>query len=123
MEVLNCTDKQKVCYATFKITVNAKCWWLSMKRLKGQRYFPSSTREEKVEEFTNLTQGNMIVREYAATFMELSHFAPFMIPNEARKVRMLEKGLRRKIYELVVGFHVQNFSELVDKASVLEKSL
>ncbi|XP_057958550.1 uncharacterized protein LOC131151318 [Malania oleifera] len=86
-------------------------------------YFPSSIKDEKIEEFTNLTQGNMIVAEYAAKFVELSRFTPFLVPNEARKAKKFEKGMRHRIYELVVGFQVQSFSEIVDKVSVLEKSI
>ncbi|XP_057962228.1 uncharacterized protein LOC131153786 [Malania oleifera] len=140
MVVLDCTDEQKVRYAAFKMAGEAKCWWLSTKLLEDQRlvkialtwerfnelffdrHFPSSFREEKIEEFTNLTQGEMTVAEYTAKFVELSCFAPFLIPNEARKARKSEKGLRCRIYELVVEFQVQNFSDLVDKASMLEKS-
>ncbi|XP_057951040.1 uncharacterized protein LOC131145879 [Malania oleifera] len=82
-----------------------------------------SEGEKKIEEFTNLTQGDITVAEYAAKFVELSHFAPFFVPNEVRKARKFEKGLRCRIYKLVVGFQVYNFSELVNKASVLEKSI
>ncbi|XP_057962255.1 uncharacterized protein LOC131153818 [Malania oleifera] len=134
-------DEQKVRYDAFKMAGDAKCWWFSAKLLEGQRvvkdaltwerfkelffdrYIPSSTRGEKVEEFTNLTQGNVTVGVYAAKFVELSCFAPFMIPNETRKAKIFEKGLRQKIFELVVGFLVQNFSDLVDKVSVVEKSI
>ncbi|XP_057958786.1 uncharacterized protein LOC131151563, partial [Malania oleifera] len=141
MVVLDCTDEQKVCYAAFKMTGEAKRWWLSVKLLEDQRvikiaftwerfkelffdrYFPSSVREEKIKEFTNLTQGDMTVVEYEAKFVELSCFAPFLIPNEIRKARKFEKGLRRRIYKLVVGFQVQSFSKVVYKASVLEKSI
>ncbi|XP_057982395.1 uncharacterized protein LOC131167617 [Malania oleifera] len=141
MEVLSCTDEQKVRYAAFKMNGDAKCWWLFENLLEGQRvvkvaftwerfeelfldrYFPSSTREENVGEFTNLTHRNMTVGEYVAKFVELSRFAPFMIPNKARKTEIFEKGLQRKIFEPVVEFQVQNFSDLVDKASVLEKCL
>ncbi|XP_057958686.1 uncharacterized protein LOC131151456 [Malania oleifera] len=141
MVVLNCTDKQKVRYATFKMTGEAKRWWLSAKLLEDQRlekialtwerfkelffdmYFPSAVREKKIKEFTNLTQEEMTVVEYAAKFVELSHFAPFLILNEAMKAKKFEKGLRHRIYELVVGFQVQTFLELVYEASVLEKSI
>ncbi|XP_057972746.1 uncharacterized protein LOC131160888 [Malania oleifera] len=112
MVVLDCTDEQKVCYAAFKMIGDAKYW-----------YFLLSIREEKIEEFTNLNHGNMTIGEYASKFVELSCFAQFLIPNEARKARKFEKGLKCKIYELVVGFYVQTFSDLVDKASVLEKSI
>ncbi|XP_057954261.1 uncharacterized protein LOC131148526 [Malania oleifera] len=122
MVVLDCTNKQKVYYAAFKMTREAKHWWPSVKLLDDQRvvkialtwerfkelffdrYFPSSVREENVEEFTNLTQGDMTVAEYAVKFVELSRFAPFLVLNEARQARKFEKGLRHRIYELVVGF-------------------
>ncbi|XP_057973725.1 uncharacterized protein LOC131161751 [Malania oleifera] len=60
LEVLGCTDKQNARYAVFKMAGDTKCWWLSVKLLKEQRYFPSSIREEKIEEFTNLTRGNLV---------------------------------------------------------------
>ncbi|XP_057954008.1 uncharacterized protein LOC131148309 [Malania oleifera] len=103
--VLNYTDEQKVCYAAFKMTADAKRWWLSGKLLEEQRF------------------GNMTVEEYEVKFVELSRFAPFLIPNEVRKVRKFKKGLRHRIYELVVGFQVHNFSDLVDNTSVLEKGI
>ncbi|XP_057958553.1 uncharacterized protein LOC131151320 [Malania oleifera] len=114
MVVLDCTDEQKVRYTTFKMTGEAKHWWLSAKLLEDQRV---------IEEFTNLTQGDMTVAKYAAKFVELSCFAPFLIPNEVRKARKFEKCLKCRIFELVVGFQVQSFLELVDKASALEKSI
>ncbi|XP_057958621.1 uncharacterized protein LOC131151395 [Malania oleifera] len=141
MIVLDSTDGQKVRYAAFKMTGDIKRWWLSVKLLEEQRlvkialtwerfkelffdrYFRFSIKEEKIEEFTNLTQGNMTVGEYAAKSMELSRFAPFLIPNEVMKVKKFEKGLRHRIYELVVGFQVQNVLDLVDKVLVLEKSI
>ncbi|XP_057965289.1 uncharacterized protein LOC131155858 [Malania oleifera] len=141
MTVLGCRDKQKFLYATFKMTGDARQWWLSVKLLKEwrlvkialtwdrfkelffDRYFPLSTREKKIQEFTNLTQGSMTVGEYVAKLVELSRFALFLIPNEAKRARKFEKGLRRRVYKFVVGFKVQNLSHLVDKASVLEKSI
>ncbi|XP_057969317.1 uncharacterized protein LOC131158465 [Malania oleifera] len=105
MAVLDCTNEQKLHYAAFKMTGEVKRWWLSTKLLEDQKL------------------GDMTVVEYAAKFLELSRFAPFLIPNEIRKVRKFKKGIRRRIYEVVVGFQVQSFLELIDKASVLEKSI
>ncbi|XP_057965506.1 uncharacterized protein LOC131156074 [Malania oleifera] len=98
--VLDSTDEQKVCYTAFKMIGEVKHWWIFVK------YFPSSVIEEKIEEFTNLTQGDMTVAEYVAKFVELSWFAPFLVPNEARKARKFDKGLRHGIYELLVVFQV-----------------
>ncbi|XP_057982211.1 uncharacterized protein LOC131167423 [Malania oleifera] len=112
LEVLGYTKEQKVRYATFKMAGDAKRWWLFVKMLEEQRlvkialtwerfkelffnrYFPLSIREENIEEFTNLTQRSMTVGEYAAKFVELLHFAPFLILNEVRKARKFEKDLK-----------------------------
>ncbi|KAF5472166.1 hypothetical protein F2P56_008905, partial [Juglans regia] len=65
----------------------------------------------------------MTVHQYAARFIELSRFAAYLIPNEEKKARKFEQGLNEKLYERVVGFQIRNFSELVDKATVFERSL
>ncbi|XP_057951074.1 uncharacterized protein LOC131145915 [Malania oleifera] len=97
MVVLDCTDKQKVRYAAFKMTGEAKRWWLSAKLLEDQR-------------------GDMTIAEYATKFVELSCFAPFLVSNEVRKARKFKKCLRRMIYELVVGFQsIQGSTEPSEK--------
>ncbi|XP_057969437.1 uncharacterized protein LOC131158586 [Malania oleifera] len=124
LAVLHCTDEQKVLYAIFKMTGEAEPWWLAMKLLEEKRpvsivltwshfieiffnrYFLTSTRDAK----------------YAAKFVELSRFTPYMIPDESKKAQRFKKGLRQEIYEQVTVLQVQNFSELVDKATVVATS-
>ncbi|XP_035539690.1 uncharacterized protein LOC118344045 [Juglans regia] len=140
LRVLTCTDEQKVAYATFKLTGEAKRWWISERTIREaggteivswphfkqiflERFFPSSAREDKAMEFATLVQGSMTVHQYAARFIELSRFAAYLIPDEEKKARKFEQGLNEKLYERVVGFQIRNFSELVDKATVFERSL
>ncbi|XP_057962156.1 uncharacterized protein LOC131153727 [Malania oleifera] len=110
--VLECMEEQKVRYATFKLVGEAKRWWRSVKLVEEQwpghatitwshfrevffnRYFPTTIREAKVEEFLNLTQGHLNVQQYAAKFVELSRFTPYMIPDVPKKVWRFKKGLR-----------------------------
>ncbi|XP_057962135.1 uncharacterized protein LOC131153704 [Malania oleifera] len=112
LTLLDCTEKQKVLFATFKPTREAERWWLAVKLLEEQqamptvmtykrfkevfydRYFLVTTRNVKAEEFFNLTQKQLTVQQYAAKFMELSHFAPFMVQDEYQKVRWFERGLK-----------------------------
>ncbi|XP_057976101.1 uncharacterized protein LOC131163523 [Malania oleifera] len=114
MVVLNCTEEQKVLFATFKLAREAKQWWHTVTLLEEQRvvpiamtwgrfkqvfydrYFLATTRNVKAEEFFNLTQGRLTVQQYAASFLKLSCFAPPM---------------------------VQDFTKLVEKAIVVESSL
>ncbi|XP_041026984.1 uncharacterized protein LOC121267189 [Juglans microcarpa x Juglans regia] len=60
-------------------------------------------------------------RWYTST--QLSCFAAYLIPDEEKKARKFEQGLNEKIYERIVGCQIWNFSELVNKATVFERSL
>ena len=86
-KVLPCTDKQKVVFATFTFEEAVLIWWQLKKPLEllwiwprflevfNEEYFLEMIRDQKVQEFLNLKQGNMIVVEYNAKFMELSRYA------------------------------------------------
>ncbi|XP_057965413.1 uncharacterized protein LOC131155975 [Malania oleifera] len=70
--------------------------WGCFREVFFDRYFLASVRKAKTEEFLNSTQGQLIVQQYVTRFVELSHFAPYM---------------------------VQEFATLVDKVTVVEASL
>ncbi|XP_057965455.1 uncharacterized protein LOC131156019 [Malania oleifera] len=63
--------------------------------------------ESKIVEFLNLRQGQLTVQQYAAKFIELPRFAPYINLDEVKKVAVLK---------------VQELSELVDRATVAEES-
>ncbi|XP_057949339.1 uncharacterized protein LOC131144622 [Malania oleifera] len=101
LDVLNCTEKQNVAFATFKLTGKAQRWWESVKKLEEHRpipvvmtwgyirelffewYFPTAVRNAKMEEFMSLSQGLLTVQQYVAKLQELARFALFMVPDEA----------------------------------------
>ncbi|XP_040996115.1 uncharacterized protein LOC121242296 [Juglans microcarpa x Juglans regia] len=140
LRVLNCTDRQKVLYSAFKLTGEAKRWWISertireadgrgvvswlhFKQIFFDRFFPRSIRDARAKDFADLVQGTMTVHQYAARYIELSRFALYLIPDEEKKTRKFDEGLNNNIYERVVTFQIQNFSELVDKATIVERGL
>jgi hypothetical protein len=125
MEVMCCTDEQMVHYATFKMTAEAERWWVSKKDYLQQQlgigvpitwknfkdaflehFFPQSVRQAKAQEFTDLVQGALTVAQYAARFIELSRFTPYLVPTEDLKERKFERGLQPKIMNQVVGFEI-----------------
>ncbi|GFZ12689.1 hypothetical protein Acr_23g0010740 [Actinidia rufa] len=87
----------------------ALIWWQLKKSLEplwlwprflevfNEEYFPEMVRDQKVQEFLNLKQGNMIVVEYNAKFIELSRYAPHIVSTESHKARRFEAGLRWNI--------------------------
>jgi hypothetical protein len=51
-------------------------------------------------------QGALTVEQYAARFIELSRFAPYLVPKKDLKARKFERGLQPKIMNQVVGFEI-----------------
>jgi hypothetical protein len=45
-----------------------------------------------------------------------------MVADEENRVRKFEQGLNPRIHDRVVCFEIQNFVELVNKASITEES-
>ncbi|XP_057972696.1 uncharacterized protein LOC131160832 [Malania oleifera] len=141
LDVLNCTKKQKVAFATFKLTGKAERLWKLVKMLEEHRltpmvlmwarfkdiffewYFLTTVKNAKMEEFISLEQGQLSVQQYVAKFQELSHFASFMIPDEAKKAWKFQRGLKKEIRKQTVIWQMQDFATLVDKATIAEESL
>ncbi|GFZ20950.1 homeobox leucine zipper protein [Actinidia rufa] len=48
----------------------------------NEEYFSEMVRDQKIQEFLNLKQGNMIVVVYNAKFMELSRYAPHIVSTD-----------------------------------------
>jgi hypothetical protein len=63
------------------------------------------------------------VEQYAAKFIELSRFAPYLVPTEDLKAKRFERGLQLRIMNQVVGFEIGNLIDLVSKAIVIEPTL
>ncbi|XP_057971363.1 uncharacterized protein LOC131160064 [Malania oleifera] len=97
--------------------------WSRFRELFFERYFHVTFSSTKAVKFLHLTQGYMTVHQYAARFIKLSRFAPYLVPNKEKKVRKFEEGLIQRLYEQVVGFRDQTFSEIVDRATMIESGL
>ena len=140
LRALDCTDAQKVVYATFALQGSAKRWWSGTEQLLrmelggktsitwekfkevfNETYFPDVVRDQKVREFSDLVQGTMTVEEYAAKFVELSHFAPYLILDEPKKVSKFQKGLNDRSRPHIIAFGVGTFTKTVKRAMSLEE--
>jgi hypothetical protein len=129
-------------YTTYRLSSEARHWWTAKKVLLIQelgseeaisvprfekeflqQYFPKILRDARAREFMDLTQGNMTVAQYAGCFNELARFAPYMVADEENRVRKFEQGLNPQIHDRVVCFEIQNFVDLVNKASIAEESV
>ncbi|XP_073045983.1 uncharacterized protein [Primulina eburnea] len=77
----------------------------------------------KEAEFNRLTQGNMIVMEYASQFSALLAYLPHVASSDRNKVPHFMQGLNRTICTLVVAGAPVNYADAVEKAKNVEASL
>jgi hypothetical protein len=47
----------------------------------------------------------------------------YLIPNEEKKAKMFEQGLNSRIRIMMCCFNIQDFSQLMDQASIYEETL
>ena len=61
------------------------------------------------------------MEEYAAKFIDLSRFAPYLIPDEHKKVMKFQKGLNDQIRPHILAAGVNTLFETVKRAMRLEE--
>ena len=71
-------------------------------------------------QFLNLKQGDMTVPQYASKFNELARFAPHQVDTEERKTRRFEEGLKPWIYNKVAVLQLEDYSQILEKAIIVE---
>ncbi|KAF5447672.1 hypothetical protein F2P56_033204 [Juglans regia] len=139
---IDCTEEQMVEFATYNLADVADVWWIYTRKLIKQelgeetpitwtrfkqvfrdQFFPEVFREAKAREFADLRQGDMSVHQYSLKFIELSRFAPYLIPDESRKAQKFERGLHPQILDRLIALKLRNFDVLVDRAMIVEEYL
>src|SRR4051812_38462773 len=109
MDALRISDNgERVRLAAFSLTDSAYIWWITIRNTRSvemitwdefvslflESHFPNTDREAYQIEFTNLKQEDMSVSEYASRFIQLSHYAPHLVPTEAERARKFQLELR-----------------------------
>ncbi|GJX54833.1 zinc finger, CCHC-type, retrotransposon gag domain protein [Tanacetum coccineum] len=67
------------------------------------------------EEFLTSKQGNQLVKDYTAHFVDMARFAEHLIATEERKIERYIRGLRIDIMELVSTRKLVTFWEKEEK--------
>ena len=97
--------------------------WEEFHELFMGKYFPTTTRHAKAQEFLELKQGAMTVIEYVARFTELAHFADDYVATNLAKVKRFENGLRLSIRGRIVGLFLQDMDSMVGTAMTIEREM
>jgi hypothetical protein len=108
LNIAQCNDREKVLYASGRLTGPAADWWefysaahaaantITWAEFSTQcrnYHIPAGLMKIKKKEFLSLKQGNMSVSEYHDNFIQLSRYAPDEVADDERKQEHFMEGL------------------------------
>jgi hypothetical protein len=108
LNIAQCFDREKVLYASGRLTSPAADWWDSYTAAHDvadiitwaefttqfrNYHIPAGLMKIKKKEFLSLKQGNMSVSEYRDKFIQLSRYAPDEVVDDERKQEHFIEGL------------------------------
>src|SRR5512135_3023981 len=131
LDLLQCTDQEKVSFASHQLHGPASEWWdhFRLNRTTAEpitwfeftaafrkTHIPSGVVSLKKKEFRSLTQGSRSVTEYLHEFNRLARYAPEDVRNDEERQEKFLEGLNDELsYPLMTGDY-SDFQKLVDKA-------
>src|SRR6266542_3500935 len=136
--ISQCSDREKVLYATHQLTGIAADWWTTyitahahpedihwdeFKDAFHRHFVPEGEIKLKRQEFLDLKQGSMSVREYLTRWTQLSRYSPYDVGTDDRKQECFRQGLRPELRHSVSNVDYESFQKMVDKTFVMEKEL
>jgi hypothetical protein len=133
--IAQCSNREKVLYASGHLTGPAADWWDSyttahdagdtITRAEFSTQFrnyhiPAGLMKIKKKEFLLLKQGSMSVSEYRDKFIQLSRYAPDEVAEDERKQEHFVEGLNGPLQYALVAHTFPSFQRLLDKALAIE---
>jgi hypothetical protein len=134
LNIAQCSDREKVLYASGRLTGPAADWWDSYTAAHDAAdtitwaefstqfrnyHIPAGMIKIK-KEFLSLKQGNMSVSEYRDKFIQLSRYAPEEVAEDERKQEHFIEGLNGPLQYALVAHTFPSFQRLLDKALAIE---
>jgi len=133
--IAQCTEREKVLFATHQLYGPASDWWdahsashpnaeaITWDEFKTSfraHFVPAGLIRLKKREFHDLKQGNLSVAEYLTRFTQLSRYAPEDVNTDDKKQDLFLNGLHNDIQLQLLNTDYSNFQKLVDKAIIIE---
>jgi hypothetical protein len=134
LNIAQCSDKEKVLYASGCLTGPAADWWdaycathstantITWAKISTQfrnYHIPAGLMKIK-KEFLSLKQGGMSLSEYRDKFIQLSQYALGEVDDDEKKQELFLEGLIEPLQYQLISHTFPSFQRLLDKAIALE---
>jgi hypothetical protein len=135
LNIAQCSDKEKVLYASGRLTGPMADWWdayctahdavntITWAEFSTQfrnYHIPAGLMKIKRKEFLSLKQGSMSVSKYRDKFIQLSRCAPRDVEDDEKKQELFLEGLIGLLQYQLISHTFPSFQQLLDKAIVVE---
>jgi hypothetical protein len=135
LNIAQCIDREKVLYASGRLTGPTADWWdsycVAHAAADTITWAPFSAKfrnyhilgglmKIKKKEFLSLKQGNMTLSEYRDKFIQLSWYALEAVDDDDRKQEQFLEGLIGPLQYQLMSHTISSFQKLLDKAITLE---
>jgi hypothetical protein len=135
LNIAQCSDREKVLYASGRLTGLAADWWDSNTAAHDAAsnitwaefatqfinyHIPAGLMKIKKKEFLSPKQGNMLVSEYREKFIQMSRYAPDEVADDERKQEHFMEGLVGPLQYQLVSHTFPSLQRLLDKAIAIE---
>ncbi|MGL6082369.1 MAG: hypothetical protein ACRC4N_07805, partial [Gammaproteobacteria bacterium] len=133
--ITQCSDHEKVLYATHQMEGIAAEWWenfcaaheapqnITWEEFSAafrQYHVPEGIMDLKKDEFRALKQGGMSVTDYLNKFSQLARYAPEDVATDRSRQNRFLKGLNSGLQVNLLAHTFPDFQELINKALVME---
>jgi hypothetical protein len=124
LNIAQCSDREKVLYASGRLTGPAADWWDSYVAALDAAdtitwaefttqfrnyHIPAGLMKIKKKEFLSLKQGNMSISEYHDKFIQLSRYDPDEVADDERKQEHFTERLNGPLQYAPVGHTFPSF--------------
>jgi hypothetical protein len=135
LNIAQCSNREKVLYASGHLTGLAMDWWdaycaahaavdtITWEEFSTQfrnYHIPAGLMKIKRKEFLSLKQGSMSVSEYRDKFIQLSRYAPRDVKDDEKKQELFLDGLIGPLQYQLVSHTFPSLQRLLDKAIAVE---
>jgi hypothetical protein len=133
LNTAQCLDREKVLYASGRLTGPAADWWdaycaahaavntitwVEFSTQFRNYHIPAGLIKKK--EFLSLKHGSMSVSEYRDKFIQLSRYAPRDVEDYEKKQELFLEGLIGPLQYQLISHTFLSFQRLLDKAIAVE---